>query len=129
MKNPIQLCIEVWPETLKLLMISPSQYLHIKSQQWKHNNLWNLFKVNKKDTGTMLFLILNIFHRMFGRFYCWVEVTKCRLGYVSWLLTQTLCDNISTLESLCMKLSLFMGSSFGSLSTLFGNLVNKSICC
>ena len=33
----------------------PSQHLLVQSQPWKHkNNVWNLLKVNKKDTKTTL---------------------------------------------------------------------------
>ena len=34
----------------------PSQHLLVQNQQWKHQkNIWNLFKVNNKDTGTTSF--------------------------------------------------------------------------
>ena len=33
----------------------PSQHILVQSQPWKHkNNVWNLLKVNKKDTKTTL---------------------------------------------------------------------------
>ena len=36
---------------ISLLSDIPSQYLLTQSQQWKHqNNVWNLFKVNNKDS-------------------------------------------------------------------------------
>ena len=36
-----------------------SRYLLVPSQYWKHQkNLWNLFKVNSKDTRTTLLTLL-----------------------------------------------------------------------
>ena len=33
----------------------PNQHLFVQSQQWKqHSNIWNLFKINNKNTRTTL---------------------------------------------------------------------------
>ena len=40
--------------TIKLSMKLPSRIL-FQSQQWEHqNNVWNLFKINKKETGVFI---------------------------------------------------------------------------
>ena len=52
----------------------PSQNLLVQSSQWKHqHNVWNLFKVNNKDTRTTLLTHLtdlNKFHTLWGSFRC-----------------------------------------------------------
>ena len=58
-------------------------YLLVQSQQWKHqNNMWNLFKVNNKDTRTTsltLLFTLNRFHILHWCFYCWIWTGSCWL--------------------------------------------------
>ena len=43
-------------------LLLPNRRLLVQSKQWKHlNNLWNLFKVNNKDTRTMSLSSLGVF--------------------------------------------------------------------
>ena len=58
----------------------PCRHLLDQSQQWQHlNNLWNLLKVNNKDTRTLL-LTLSRFHTLVWCFHCWLWPRKCRQG-------------------------------------------------
>ena len=68
----------------------PSRYLLVQSQQWKYqNNVWNLFKVNNKETRTMndvidiflksLLLTLSRFSTFFWCLYDWLSASKCWL--------------------------------------------------
>ena len=63
-----------WPEMNEFLRWQiigfPSRHLLVQSQQWKHqSNVWNMFKVNNKDTRrsslTSWLLTLNRFHKLF----------------------------------------------------------------
>ena len=47
------------------------------------NNVWDMFKVNNKDTRL---LTLNRFHTLFWWFYCWSWTSKCRLNPTTYLL-------------------------------------------
>ena len=63
----------------------PSRHLLVQKQQWKHqNNVWNLFKVNNKDTRRLvlvsLLLSLNRIHTLFWCYHCWLWISNCRLG-------------------------------------------------
>ena len=59
----------------KFAFVISSGQFHIQSSQQKHEKVWNMFKVNNKDTRTTptangvvpvsLLLILNIFHTLF----------------------------------------------------------------
>ena len=52
---------------------SQCSYLLVQSQQWKQQNkVWNLFKVNNKDTRTTSMTK--------GCFHYWLWPSKCRLG-------------------------------------------------
>ena len=55
--------------------LQPSRDILVQSQQWKHqSNVWNLFKVNNKDTRTSM--TLNRFHSLFWCFYYWLPAGK-----------------------------------------------------
>ena len=57
--------------TKKCLLLS--QHLLVQSQQWKrHNNMWNLFKVNNKDIRTTS---LTSFWRLYSDL--WTDFTYC----------------------------------------------------
>ena len=69
------------------VVMLPTRYLLVQSQQWKRqNNEWNLFKVNKNTrirlmTSFWFYLLfdLNIIHALFWHFHCWIWASKCRL--------------------------------------------------
>ena len=55
----------------------PSRHLLVQSQQLKHqNNVWNMFKVNNKDSRTTSLTLFWCFH-------CRLWTSKCRLGFCS----------------------------------------------
>ena len=67
----------------------PRNHLLVESKQWKHqNNVWNLFKINKKGTRSntievvqvSLLLTLNRYHKLFWCFHCWCWTSKRRMG-------------------------------------------------
>ena len=91
-----------------MLCMTSCHHLLVQSQWWKHQkNVWNLFKVNNKDTnvpflyplktsenqrfsdvfrgytnGTLLSLLLtlNRFHRLLWCFHYWLWTYICQLG-------------------------------------------------
>ena len=68
------------------------RHLLAHGQQWKHqNNVWNLFKVNNRDTSTFFFLLtLNRFHTLFWCSHCWIWTSECRLSdYLCYALNWT----------------------------------------
>ena len=92
--------------------------------------MWNLFKVNNKDTRTTsltsfrcLLLTLNSFHTLFWSFNCWLWTSKYRLG----------CNySISFLRLYCTKKWSFplMTSSVNvtksTVSCRFGHIYSRS---
>ena len=69
-------------ENILSQLIWPTQYLHVQSQQWKHqNNVWNLSIINNKDKFVVLVsLLLTMikFHRLFCCFHFWLWTSKYR---------------------------------------------------
>ena len=50
-KFPKQIFLEDLLPSLLEYYILPCRHLLVQSQQWKHqNNVWNMFKINNKDT-------------------------------------------------------------------------------
>ena len=67
----------------------PSRHLLVQSQQWKHqNNVWNLTKVNNKDTDVndvvLVSLLLTLYklYTLFWCFHCWLWTSKWSLGQI-----------------------------------------------
>ena len=68
----------------------PNRYLLVQSQKWKHQkSVWNMFKVNNKETratfmkpsGTFIVSFEHISHS-FLCFHSWVWTSKCRFVWI-----------------------------------------------
>ena len=80
-----------WTLSIYLFAWTPANIL-VEGQKLKHrSNVWNLFKVNNKDTRqndvddvVLLSLLLtwNRFHTLIWCFYCWLWTSKCQLGHI-----------------------------------------------
>ena len=63
-----------------------SRNILVQSWQWKYQNkVWNLSQVNNKETKILsllmcLWLMLNIFHKLFWCFHGWLWTSKCQLA-------------------------------------------------
>ena len=89
---------------------SPIRHLLVKSQQWKNKNtVWNLFKVNNKDTYDVvlvsLLLTLNRFDTLLWRFLClfWTSICQLTLDFSLVYLLLTLNRDLSIRQAVWKK--------------------------
>ena len=93
----------------KLTFLSFFQYKARITAFFTSCKMWNMFKVNNKDTRirkvndkiwnkdivdvalTSLFLTLNTFYFLLECFYCWLWSVNCRLGLLFVVLTLCVC--------------------------------------
>ena len=77
-------------KSVKKNLAIPNRYLLVQSQQWKHQkSVWNMFKVNNKETrttymkpsGTFIVSFEHISHS-FLCFHSWVWTSKCRFEWI-----------------------------------------------
>ena len=98
-------------QSVKLTFLSFFQYKARISGFFKSCKIWNMFKVNNKDTRirkvtdktknkdtvdvvlVSLFLTLNTFHFLLQCFCCWYWSVNCRLGLLVVVLTLCACWN------------------------------------
>ena len=62
----------------------PAGILFIQSQQWKHQNVQNLFKIENKDRTTLLMLIWRLFCWLLNKFHTLLWCFCYLLLNVSW---------------------------------------------